>query len=127
MSTSSDSTDADASAALSGADSTVSDAAASGAGASDATASDPGAADGAAALRTADDGAPETRRRTAVMADVARLAGVSHQTVSRVINDSAHVRPETRRRVLAAMRTLDYRPNPAARALVTGRSRTQAK
>jgi DNA-binding LacI/PurR family transcriptional regulator len=69
-------------------------------------------------------GAPEARRRTAVMADVARLAGVSHQTVSRVINDSAHVRPETRRRVLAAMRTLDYRPNPAARALVTGRSRT---
>jgi DNA-binding LacI/PurR family transcriptional regulator len=64
------------------------------------------------------------RRRTAVMADVAKLAGVSHQTVSRVINDSAHVRPETRRRVLAAMRQLDYRPNPAARALVTGRSRT---
>jgi DNA-binding LacI/PurR family transcriptional regulator len=58
------------------------------------------------------------------MADVARLAGVSHQTVSRVINDSAHVRAETRARVLAAMRTLDYRPNPAARALVTGRSRT---
>src|SRR3954451_22433042 len=64
------------------------------------------------------------RRRTAVMADVAKLAGVSHQTVSRVINDNAHVRPETRRRVLAAMRQLDYRPNPAARALVTGRSRT---
>jgi DNA-binding LacI/PurR family transcriptional regulator len=64
------------------------------------------------------------RRRTAVMADVAKLAGVSHQTVSRVINDSSHVRPETRRRVLAAMRQLDYRPNPAARALVTGRSRT---
>src|SRR4051795_10114494 len=64
------------------------------------------------------------RRRTAVMADVAKLAGVSHQTVSRVINDNAHVRPETRRRVLAAMRQLDYRPNPAARALVTGRTRT---
>jgi DNA-binding LacI/PurR family transcriptional regulator len=64
------------------------------------------------------------RRRTAVMADVAKLAGVSHQTVSRVINDSAHVRPDTRRRVLAAMRQLDYRPNPAARALVTGRSQT---
>src|SRR3954462_3244787 len=64
------------------------------------------------------------RRRTAVMADVAKLAGVSHQTVSRVINDSTHVRPETRRRVLAAMRQLDYRPNPAARALVTGRSQT---
>ena len=58
------------------------------------------------------------------MADVAKLAGVSHQTVSRVINDSAHVRPETRQRVLAAMRQLDYRPNPAARALVTGRSGT---
>src|SRR4051794_2433291 len=58
------------------------------------------------------------------MADVAALAGVSHQTVSRVINDSAHVRPETRDRVLSAMRKLDYRPNSVARALVTGRSRT---
>ncbi len=67
---------------------------------------------------------PGAVRRTAVMADVAKLAGVSHQTVSRVINDSAHVRPETRDRVLAAMRRLDYRPNLAARALVTGRSRT---
>jgi DNA-binding LacI/PurR family transcriptional regulator len=59
-----------------------------------------------------------------VMADVAKLAGVSHQTVSRVINGSAHVRPETRRRVMEAMGALDYRPNPAARALVTGRSGT---
>jgi len=58
------------------------------------------------------------------MADVAKLAGVSHQTVSRVINDSTHVRPETKQRVLAAMRQLEYRPNPAARALVTGRSGT---
>src|SRR5213078_3959285 len=70
------------------------------------------------------DGARAPRQRGAVMADVAKLAGVSHQTVSRVINDSAHVRPETRDRVLSAMRQLDYRPNPAARALVTGRSRT---
>jgi DNA-binding LacI/PurR family transcriptional regulator len=69
-------------------------------------------------------GPRNARRRTAVMADVAKLAGVSHQTVSRVVNGSAHVRPETRRRVLAAMGELDYRPNPAARALVTGRSRT---
>jgi DNA-binding LacI/PurR family transcriptional regulator len=87
-----------------------------------------GAAPAASAAAGRDDlpqaAAPGSRRRTAVMADVARLAGVSHQTVSRVINDSAHVRPETRGRVLAAMRTLDYRPNPAARALVTGRSRT---
>jgi DNA-binding LacI/PurR family transcriptional regulator len=58
------------------------------------------------------------------MADVARVAGVSHQTVSRVLNDSASVRPETRARVQSAMRQLDYRPNPVARALVTGRSQT---
>ena len=69
-------------------------------------------------------GRPEARRRAAVMTDVARLAGVSHQTVSRVINGSPQVRPATRERVLSAMRTLDYRPNSAARALVTGRSRT---
>ena len=58
------------------------------------------------------------------MTDVAKLAGVSHQTVSRVINGSPQVRPATRERVLAAMRELDYRPNSAARALVTGRSQT---
>src|SRR4051794_229406 len=58
------------------------------------------------------------------MSDVARLAGVSHQTVSRVLNGSTQVRPETRERVLAAMRKLDYRPNAVARALVTGRSQT---
>src|SRR4051794_23581823 len=58
------------------------------------------------------------------MADVAALAGVSHQTVSRVINGSSHVRDETRERVLAAMTKLDYRPNSVARALVTGRSQT---
>jgi DNA-binding LacI/PurR family transcriptional regulator len=56
------------------------------------------------------------------MSDVGRLAGVSHQTVSRVINGSRHVRPETRRRVLAAMSELGYRPNLTARALATGRS-----
>src|SRR6188472_4574575 len=64
------------------------------------------------------------RKRRPVMSDVARLAGVSHQTVSRVINDSAHVRAETRERVEIAMRQLDYRPNSVARALVMGRSRT---
>src|SRR3954449_10688154 len=64
------------------------------------------------------------KRKPAVMYDVARLAGVSHQTVSRVINGSPHVRPETRERVLAGMRALGYTPNPVARALVTGRSNT---
>jgi DNA-binding LacI/PurR family transcriptional regulator len=74
---------------------------------------------------TGQDGGSRTgRRRAAVMADVARVAGVSHQTVSRVLNDAERVRPETRERVLSAMRELDYRPNPVARALVTGRSRT---
>ncbi|GAA1742604.1 LacI family DNA-binding transcriptional regulator [Luedemannella helvata] len=63
-------------------------------------------------------------RRDSVMMDVARLAGVSHQTVSRVLNNQANVRPETRERVLEAMRQLDYRRNSAARTLVTRRSRT---
>ncbi len=63
-------------------------------------------------------------QRQPVMADVAKLAGVSHQTVSRVLNGAPHVRPDTRERVLAAIRELDYRPNSAARALVTRRSQT---
>ena len=58
------------------------------------------------------------------MLDVARLAGVSHQTVSRVLNDHPSVRPETRARVETAIRTLGYRRNSAARALATRRSRT---
>ncbi len=56
--------------------------------------------------------------------DVARLASVSHQTVSRVLNRHPSVRHETERRVLDAITTLEYRPNRAARALVTSRSRT---
>lgn len=52
--------------------------------------------------------------------DVARLAGVSSQTVSRVANDSEKVRPDTRDRVLAAMNQLGYTPNHAARALRRG-------
>ncbi|MPZ82594.1 MAG: LacI family DNA-binding transcriptional regulator [Actinophytocola sp.] len=56
------------------------------------------------------------------MTDVARLAGVSHQTVSRVLNGHPNVREQTRLRVQAAIAELGYRPNKAARALVTGRS-----
>ncbi|SCL55771.1 transcriptional regulator, LacI family [Micromonospora yangpuensis] len=56
------------------------------------------------------------------MTDVARLAGVSHQTVSRVLNDHPNVREATRLRVRAAIAELGYRPNRAARTLVTGRS-----
>ncbi|HET6856250.1 MAG TPA: LacI family DNA-binding transcriptional regulator [Streptomyces sp.] len=58
------------------------------------------------------------------MADVARLAGVSSQTVSRVSNGYAGVNEETRRQVLAAMKELGYRPNSAARALKRGEFRT---
>lgn len=56
--------------------------------------------------------------------DVARLAGVSHQTVSRVINGLPNVRPATKERVEEAMKQLRYSPSPAARALVTRRTRT---
>jgi DNA-binding LacI/PurR family transcriptional regulator len=56
--------------------------------------------------------------------DVAREAGVSYQTVSRVLNDSPSIRPSTRERVLGVIETLGYRPNAAARALVTSRSKT---
>lgn len=62
--------------------------------------------------------------RPPAMSDVAALAGVSHQTVSRVLNDHPSVRPETRARVLEAIATLGYRRNTAARALVTRRSDT---
>lgn len=62
--------------------------------------------------------------RRPVMTDVARAAGVSHQTVSRVLNGHGSVRLSTRRRVLDAIRDLDYRPNSAARALATSRSHT---
>jgi DNA-binding LacI/PurR family transcriptional regulator len=57
-----------------------------------------------------------------VMADVAQLAGVSHQTVSRVLNGHPNVSPATRASVLAAISQLGYRPNIAARALVTGKT-----
>lgn len=60
--------------------------------------------------------------RPPALHDVGRLAGVSHQTVSRVLNGHPNVRPETRRRVLAAIADLGYRPNTAARALVTRKS-----
>ncbi|WP_043637203.1 LacI family DNA-binding transcriptional regulator [Nonomuraea candida] len=65
---------------------------------------------------------PSVERHLPVMADVARLAGVSHQTVSRVLNEHPRVREETRARVLRAIDMLGYRRNLTARALVTRRS-----
>jgi len=65
----------------------------------------------------------DTARRPSIT-DVARLAGFSHQTVSRVLNGHPSVRPVTRARVLAAIEELGYRPNSAARTLASGRSKT---
>nr|WP_308430818.1 LacI family DNA-binding transcriptional regulator [Streptomyces aurantiogriseus] len=56
--------------------------------------------------------------------DVARLAGVSQKTVSRVFNDEPYVSAEVRRRVLEAAEQLGYRRNNAARALASGRTRS---
>jgi DNA-binding LacI/PurR family transcriptional regulator len=62
-------------------------------------------------------GAPPT------MEDVARMAGVSHQTVSRVLNDHPNVSAGTKEKVSAAISELGYRRNAAARSLVTRSSK----
>jgi DNA-binding LacI/PurR family transcriptional regulator len=56
------------------------------------------------------------------MVDVARAAGVSQKTVSRVVNGAPHVRPDVRERVRRAIQELGYRPNVAAQALARERS-----
>ena len=58
--------------------------------------------------------------------DVARQAGVSHQTVSRVINESADVLPETRALVEEAIKELGYRPSAIARSMARGQTHTLA-
>ena len=58
------------------------------------------------------------------LSDVAREAGVSAMTVSRVVNERAGVAAETRRRVKRAIETLGYRPNIVARGLKAARSHT---
>ncbi|HKG52097.1 MAG TPA: LacI family DNA-binding transcriptional regulator [Actinomycetales bacterium] len=62
------------------------------------------------------------RARRPGSTDVARLAGVSQKTVSRVMNDEPHVREDVRVRVLQAARELGYRRNNVARALNSGRT-----
>ncbi len=64
--------------------------------------------------------------RRVTLNDVARLSGVSYQTVSRVINNHPYVAEDTRARVLEAIEQLDYHPNKAAKSLVTRRSQTLA-
>ena len=58
------------------------------------------------------------------IADVAREAGVSAQTVSRALNNKGEISAETRERVLATVDRLGYRPNTLARGLVTQKTST---
>jgi LacI family transcriptional regulator len=64
------------------------------------------------------------QRRSPTVADVARRARVSRATVSRVLNQYAHIRPEVRTRVQRAMRALGYRPDAVARSLARRETRT---
>lgn len=64
------------------------------------------------------------RTKRPTLRDVAREAGVSYQTVSRVINDDTHVSPATRGKVQRAIDALGFRPNRAAQILQTERSQT---
>ncbi len=68
----------------------------------------------------------EDRTRQPTVRDVAAQAGVSHQTVSRVINGHNYVNPATRERVTAAIEALDYVPNAVARSLSSDRTHTIA-
>lgn len=67
---------------------------------------------------------PNRRTKRATLDDVAQCAGVSYQTVSRVVNDHPSVAESTRERVLQAIKELDYRPNRTARSLAMRRSNT---
>lgn len=69
---------------------------------------------------------PPPRERRITLHDVARHANVSHQTVSRVINNYPHVKAATRSRVLQAIDELGYTPNRSARSIREGRSGTLA-
>lgn len=65
----------------------------------------------------------QTKKRVTIR-DVARAAGVSTQTVSRVLNDRPDVSAETRERIHAIITDLEYSPNILARSLIQGRSHT---
>lgn len=72
-------------------------------------------------MTTGDEMPGQRAERRARAQDVAALAGVSPQTVSRVVNGAANVRPATRDRVIEAMAKLGYAPSQAARALRSGK------
>jgi DNA-binding LacI/PurR family transcriptional regulator len=63
----------------------------------------------------------EAKNRVPVLSDVAKAAGVSVPTVSRVLTSSKYVAPELRERVMKAVSDLEYRPNSAARATRSGK------
>ncbi len=67
---------------------------------------------------------PEPVRRPPTIDDVAALAGVGRATVSRALNDQAHVSPRMRDKVMRAVEALDYRVNPQARNLASRTSKT---
>ncbi|MBV9230905.1 MAG: LacI family DNA-binding transcriptional regulator, partial [Chloroflexi bacterium] len=64
------------------------------------------------------------KKRKITIRDVARQAGVSYQTVSRVLNDSESVAEDTRKRILQAMKALDFVPSKIAQMLTTNQSLT---
>ena len=64
----------------------------------------------------------DTRSKRVTIRDIARECDVSHQTVSRVINNSAGVSPKTRQLILRVMKEMNYQPNKAAQMLSSNRS-----
>ena len=54
--------------------------------------------------------------------EIAKLSNFSRSTVSRVINNDPHVRPDTREKVWKVIRQLNYQPNAVARSLAAGRT-----
>ena len=74
-----------------------------------------------ARLKVKADAGPEARSGVPTMSDVAKLAGVSPMTVSRVMNGDTKVRQSTRRKVDEAVAALNYVPNQAARRLAGSR------
>jgi LacI family transcriptional regulator len=66
----------------------------------------------------------ERMKLTVTIYDVAREAGVSMATVSRVVNNNPNVKPQTRKKVFEAIERLGYRPNAVARGLASKKTTT---
>ena len=76
----------------------------------------------AVALNAAEGGRKLVGKKRYTIRDIAKMAKVSHTTVSRVLNNAPRVREETRRRILELVSILDYRPHARARAFASKRS-----